>query len=170
MIVNYTGRRRYAQVIFETLNSKGEPLLAMDLVRNNIFYRAEREEIEVNDLYTKLWGPFDDPWWREASPFARPRRPRIDHFLTHVLGAETGERISMRELYAEYRSFAIPKGKPRFVNVENELQLLGKYSPIYETLEDRRIEEPDRDLHCLGRKLAAWQVTTPIQLYSNKYV
>ena len=29
-----------AQVIFETLNSKGEPLLAMDLVRNNIFHRA----------------------------------------------------------------------------------------------------------------------------------
>src|SRR5207253_4335601 len=29
-----------AQVIFETLNSKAEPLLAMDLVRNNIFHRA----------------------------------------------------------------------------------------------------------------------------------
>ncbi|MBB4209317.1 hypothetical protein [Roseinatronobacter bogoriensis] len=33
-------------MIFETLNSKGEPLLAMDLVRNNIFYRAEKEEAE----------------------------------------------------------------------------------------------------------------------------
>ena len=31
-----------AQVIFETLNSKAEPLLAMDLVRNNIFHRAGR--------------------------------------------------------------------------------------------------------------------------------
>lgn len=147
-----------AQVIFETLNSKGEPLLAMDLVRNNIFYRAEQESIEIEDLYFKLWEPFDDPWWREAAPFARPKRPRIDHFLTHVLGAETGERISMRELYAEYRSFAIPKGKPRFVNVETELQLLRKYSPIYETLEGRQGEDPD--LHWLGQKLAAWQVTT----------
>ncbi|MYD45464.1 MAG: DUF262 domain-containing protein [Gammaproteobacteria bacterium] len=147
-----------AQVIFETLNSKGEPLLAMDLVRNNIFYRAEREQIEVEDLYFELWDPFDDPWWREPAPFARPRRPRIDHFLTHVLAAQTGERISMRELYAEYRSFAIPKGTPRFNNVETELQLLRQYSPIYETLEDRSNE--CSDIHWLGRKLAAWQVTT----------
>ena len=147
-----------AQVIFETLNSKGEPLLAMDLVRNNIFYPAEQEQIVVEDLYFELWDPFDHTWWREAAPFARPKRPRIDHFLTHVLGAETGERISMRELYAEYRSFAIPKGTPRFVNVETELQLLRKYSPIYETLEGRINENPD--IHWLGRKLATWQVTT----------
>ena len=32
-----------AQVIFETLNSAGQPLLAMDLVRNNIFHRAEAQ-------------------------------------------------------------------------------------------------------------------------------
>ena len=64
----------------------------------------------------------------------------------------------MRELYAEYRAFAVPKGRPRFERVEDELQLLGKYSPIYETLEGRL--DDDRDLHWLGRKLAAWQVTT----------
>ena len=32
-----------AQVIFETLNERGEPLLAADLVRNNIFHRADAE-------------------------------------------------------------------------------------------------------------------------------
>lgn len=147
-----------AQVIFETLNSKGEPLLAMDLVRNNIFYRAERERTEVEGLYDDLWGPFDQPWWREQAPFARPRRPRIDHFLSHVLAAESGQKISMRELYAEYRSFAVPKGNPRFETVEDELRVLGKYSPIYRTLEGVRQE--DDDLYWLGRKLAAWQVTT----------
>ena len=43
-----------AQVIFETLNSKGEPLLAMDLVRNNIFHRAEQQDVSVEGLYAKL--------------------------------------------------------------------------------------------------------------------
>jgi uncharacterized protein with ParB-like and HNH nuclease domain len=147
-----------AQVIFETLNSKGEPLLAMDLVRNNIFYRAEKEEAEVTELYNDLWDPFDDPWWKEAAPFARPTRPRIDHFLAHVLGAQSGQKISMRELYAEYRAFAVPKGRPRFAQVEDELRLLGKYAPIYETLEGRLTEESD--LYWFGRKMAAWQVTT----------
>jgi hypothetical protein len=38
-----------AQVIFETLNAGGEPLAAMDLVRNDVFHRAARkgENLEV---------------------------------------------------------------------------------------------------------------------------
>ncbi|WP_208863754.1 DUF262 domain-containing protein, partial [Paracoccus marcusii] len=167
LVVITLGEDDDAQVIFETLNSKGEPLLAMDLVRNNIFYRAEKEEAEVEDLYHDLWDPFDHSWWKEAAPFARPTRPRIDHFLTHVLAAETGQKISMRELYAEYRAFAVPKGRPRFERVEDELDLLSSYSPIYETLEGRL--DDDKDLHWLGRKLAAWQVTTayPVAMQVN---
>ncbi|GGE05311.1 Protein of unknown function [Gemmobacter megaterium] len=158
LVVITLGEGDDAQVIFETLNSKGEPLLAMDLVRNNIFYRAEKEQAEVEDLYKTLWDPFDHAWWREAAPFARPTRPRIDHFLAHVLAAETGDKISMRELYAEYRAFAVPKGRPRFKQVEDELRVLGQYAPMYETLEGRISE--DADLHWFGRKLSAWQVTT----------
>lgn len=158
LVVITLGEGDDAQVIFETLNSKGEPLLAMDLVRNNIFYRAEKEQAEVEELYHELWDPFDHTWWREAAPFARPKRPRIDHFLAHVLAAQTGQKISLRELYAEYRAYAAPKGKPRFDQVEDELRVLGKYAPIYETLEGRL--DDNVDLYWLGRKLAAWQVTT----------
>ena len=158
LVVITLGEDDDAQVIFETLNSKGEPLLAMDLVRNNIFYRAEKEQAEVEGLYNDLWSPFDHSWWRQPAPSARPKRPRIDHFLTHVLAAETGQKISMRELYAEYRAFAVPKGKPRFDDVQDELQVLERYSPIYETLEGRI--SGDKGLRWLGRKLAAWQVTT----------
>ena len=42
LVVITLGEGDDAQVIFETLNSRGEPLLAMDLVRNNIFHRAEK--------------------------------------------------------------------------------------------------------------------------------
>jgi len=147
-----------AQVIFETLNSKGEPLLAMDLVRNNIFHRAEKQEAKVDELYKKLWDPLDDAWWKVDAPNARPRRPRIDHFLAHTLAAETGDKISMRELYAEYRDFFVPKGTPRFANVEDELKLLDHYAPLYETLEGRKSMDPD--IAWFGRKMAAWQVTT----------
>lgn len=147
-----------AQVIFETLNSKGEPLLAMDLVRNNIFHRAEKEGSSINELYKELWDPFDDSWWREPAPFARPRRPRIDHFLAHTLTAETGEKISMRELYAEYRAFAAPKGRPRFSSVRDELLVLQHYAPLYETLEGR--SAADETLDWLGPKFSSWQITT----------
>lgn len=164
LVVITLGEGDDAQVIFETLNSKGQPLLAMDLVRNNIFHRAEKQSTSTDELYKELWDPFDAPWWREDAPNARPRRPRIDHFLAHVLAAETGASIAMRELYAEYRSFAVPRGRPRFPNVEDELNVLQRHSPIYETLEGRKNESPT--MAWLGRKLATWQVTTayPIAL------
>lgn len=158
LVVISLGENDDAQVIFETLNSKGEPLLAMDLVRNNIFHRAEKQGAKVENLYRKLWDPLDDTWWRESAPNARPMRPRIDHFLAHTLAAETGAKISMRELYAEYRAFAVPKGKPRFQDVEDELKLLEHYAPIYETLEGRK--SVDADLAWFGRKMTSWQTTT----------
>lgn len=158
LVVITLGESDDAQVIFETLNSKGEPLLAMDLVRNNIFHRAEKQKAKVETLYKKLWDPLDHPWWREPAPNARPKRPRLDHFLAHMLAAETGQKISIRELYAEYRDFAVPKGRPRFENVEDELKLLEKYAPVYRTLEGK--EDCDPSLKWLGRKLTTWQVTT----------
>lgn len=159
LVVITLGEEDDAQVIFETLNSKGEPLLAMDLVRNNIFYRAEKEGASAEALYKELWDPFDEDWWRVSAPNARPKRPRIDHFLSHVLAAQTGEKISVRELYSEYRAFVSPKGKPRFPEVETELRLLEGYAPVY-----RAIEGHDRetypDLAWLGEKLSTWQITT----------
>lgn len=158
LVVITLGESDDAQVIFETLNSKGEPLLAMDLVRNNIFYRAEKENVEVESLYSEFWDQLDESWWRENAPNARPRRPRIDHFLAHVLTAETGASISVRELYAEYREFAVPKGKPRFPQVVDELKLLDRYVPIYRTLEGKG--NADETTAWLGRKLRTWLVTT----------
>ena len=175
LVVITLGENDDAQVIFETLNSKGEPLLAMDLVRNNIFYRAEKQNRaekqkgKVEELYERRWTPLDDLWWRNRAPNARPIRPRIDHFLAHVLVAESGKKISMRELYAEYREFAVPNGKPRFTNVEDELKLLEGYIPIYRTLEGAE-ENGSHALRWLGRKLSTWQVTTiyPVALQIGK--
>lgn len=56
LVVITLGEGDDAQVIFETLNSKGEPLLAMDLVRNNIFHRAEKQTTATDELYKELSG------------------------------------------------------------------------------------------------------------------
>ena len=173
LIVITLDERDDAQVIFETLNSAGQPLLAMDLVRNNIFHRAEAQYHDVHEaerqdnessrqraenLYRKVWAPFDDAWWRMAAPFARPQRPRIDHFLANVLTAETGERTTVRELYAEYRAWATPNRRPRFEAVEDELAILEKHSPAYETLEGKG--KGDETISWLGERLRVWQQTT----------
>ncbi|KAB2958483.1 MAG: DUF262 domain-containing protein [Candidatus Methylomirabilis oxygeniifera] len=150
-----------AQVIFETLNSKAEPLLAMDLVRNNIFHRAEAQGESADKLFEKVWRPLDDSFWKADSPRAKPRRPRIDHFLSHVLTAQTGRDISLRELYAEYRSFTRPNGRPRFPTVQEELEALMRYAPIYRTLEEGKTGS---SLGWIGSKLSVWEITTAYPL------
>jgi len=146
-----------AQVIFETLNSRGEPLLAMDLVRNNIFHRAEAQGEQAEGLFETRWKPFDQLFWKEDAPRAKPKRPRIDHFLSYALTAQTGEETSLRELYAEYRAYARPKGKARFATVGEELDALLRFNPVYEALEKGK---GDADVAWLGRKLATWEVAT----------
>ncbi|MCW7546289.1 DUF262 domain-containing protein [Aurantimonas litoralis] len=156
LVVIQLGEDDDAQVIFETLNSKAEPLLAMDLVRNNIFHRAEAQGESVEDLFEDKWSIFEDEsFWKADAPRAKPKRPRIDHFLSHALTAMTGRETSLREVYAEYRDFARPKGNPRFETVGEELDALTRYAPVYRTL-----EVPDNSsLGWLGEKLTVWEVT-----------
>ncbi len=80
------------QVIFETLNARGEPLLASDLVRNFVFLEATRQGQPVQTLYQEFWSPFDlviagtkrvaaNAYWREKERQGRLTYPRIDLFF-----------------------------------------------------------------------------------------
>ena len=152
-----------AQAIFESLNSKGQALTAMDLVRNDIFRRVEREKGRdaVKYYYDQIWASFEHTWWSTRAPNSNPPKPRIDHFLAHVLRAETGKEIQVRNLYADYREFATPRKISRFENVDDELELLQQYAPMYEVLEDRgNTPKNETSLSWLGNKLRAWKITT----------
>jgi len=80
------------QVIFETLNARGEPLLASDLIRNFVFLEATRKGMPVGELYGKYWQDFDEQkdahqkvssnkYWREKERQGRITHPRIDLFF-----------------------------------------------------------------------------------------
>ena len=63
----------------------------------------------------------------------------------------------MRELYAEYRAFAVPKGNPRFDNVEDELRILKNIRQSMKPLKDAKMTIKT----FIGSdESAAWQVTT----------
>lgn len=82
------------QVIFETLNARGEPLLASDLIRNLVFLEAARNGKPVPTLYDTYWKRFDEQsdekkvvganrYWREKERQGRLTYPRIDLFFFH---------------------------------------------------------------------------------------
>ncbi len=81
-------------MIFETLNARGEPLLASDLIRNFVFLEAARRGQAVDSLYLQHWQGFDEQrdqndvvtanrYWRERERQGRITYPRIDLFFFH---------------------------------------------------------------------------------------
>ena len=120
-----------AQVIFETLNFGGEPLAAMDLVRNDVFHRAARNNENIEDLMDTGWSMFETQFWKEKATQGRITKPRMDFFLAHALAAETGKETLLNELYAAYKRYSSERNYP---TVEAELQTLRKHAPTYQAL------------------------------------
>ena len=53
------------QLIFETLNDRGTPLLAADLIKNYLFQQCEEIGADVDAWSDTYWQDFDDDWWRD---------------------------------------------------------------------------------------------------------
>jgi hypothetical protein len=126
-----------AQVIFETLNARGEPLLPADLLRNYIFLRASRGGEIVEDLYEQFWKHFDEPFWRVSVSQGRLSRPRSDLFMQHFLASRLLVDIPVKHLFVEYK-YWIERQQP-FKNVSEELATLARQGNHF-----RRLIEPKR--------------------------
>jgi uncharacterized protein with ParB-like and HNH nuclease domain len=99
-----------AQVIFETLNSRGAPLLPGDLVKNYLFRRVQLEGLKAEPLYEQHWRAFDKEWWRTEMRQGRLKRPRLDIFLQHYLSLKTRDDVLVTHIFETYRKFAEGSG------------------------------------------------------------
>lgn len=148
-----------SQVIFETLNARGEPLLPADLLRNFIFIRAARAGEPQEELYDEYWRPFDDDFWRVPVRQGRLRRPRSDLFLQHFLASREGRDIPLGHLFVEYRHW-INRSEP-FGTVRDELATLARQRDDF-----RRIvaPHPEDALFATSQFLDAFDVRTTYPL------
>ena len=105
-----------SQMIFETLNARGQPLLPSDLIRNFVFMRAaSKSEKESEQLYATYWAEFDESlyddgrnekrFWHQDERQGRLVRPRIDLFVYHYLTMKTERDIRIGHLFEEFRSW-----------------------------------------------------------------
>jgi hypothetical protein len=107
---------------------------------------------------TKYWHIFEDAFWKSEHTQGRLRKPLMDFFLAHTLGAETGELISLTELYAEYKKFAKTKAGQ---SVAEELASITRYAPIYRELVN---PEDDSPLYLLSKRLNTFDLSTAYPL------
>ena len=100
-----------AQVIFETLNARGTPLQAADLIKNLLFQRAEQEGDSVETLYERDWAPFDRGSWRTEIRQGRLMRPVLDVFLGHWLAMTKESETLIHQLFSAFRENLISSGR-----------------------------------------------------------
>lgn len=143
------------QVIFETLNARGEPLLPADLLRNYIFLRAARRGEPQESLYEEFWQDFDEEFWRVKIKQGRLKRPRSDLFVQHFLASRRTVDIPVRHLFVEYK-YWIEQKEP-FDSVREELSTLSRQGADF-----RRIIAPKKDdpLYDLATFLQTFDIRT----------
>jgi len=129
-----------AQVIFETLNARGAPLLASDLVRNFVFLNASRQGQDPEVLYERWWKEFDEKpadeasevkFWKVEQKQGRLKRPRLDLFLMHYITCRTEQEVAAGGLFDAFRSYwrQVPER-----STENELQEQRRYAAAFASL------------------------------------
>ena len=115
------------QVIFETLNARGEPLLASDLVRNFVFLEAARRGQSVEALYANHWQGFDEcrdqnnivtanRYWREKERQGRITSPRIDLFFFHYTVLRRRQETMVSHVFLSFKEWW--QGEPRDIDAE----------------------------------------------------
>jgi hypothetical protein len=157
------------QVIFETLNARGQPLLPSDLLRNYIFLRAASEPgVDPDALYQHYWHEFDnrrqdggeERFWHAQERQGRLTRPRIDLFLFHYLVMQTGRDLLNGQLFREFRDWHAESQ----MSVEALLTDLNRYAVIFAGL----VEPKGNDRPAVfAQRLKALDTSTvyPLLLY-----
>ena len=146
-------------VIFETLNARGTPLLASDLVKNYVLQTIAQRGLDAEALYKERWLAFDQTWWRSEIRQGRLVRPRIDVFLNYWLIMRTADEVSSDDVFAAFRRY-VASGH----SVEHVIEDLHKVGGAYRQFENYEPFTPE------GMFFYRWQVmdagvSTPLLLW-----
>lgn len=150
-----------AQIIFETLNARGTPLRAADLVKNLLFRTLQDAGRAVERLYRDHWSPFEDPYWEQDVRQGRLVRSRIDTFLGHFLVVLLQSEVQAHDLFPAAR---------RHVGTDPDraeafLRELARYAVVYRDIDAARtgIDEEDAALQRL--RMVDTQTLLPLLLW-----
>lgn len=121
-----------SQEIFETLNARGTPLTAADLVRNFVFQRLAAEGGDTAKAYRDDW-PFETKFWMKDVSVGRNFVSRSSLFLNQWLVARTGEEISPQSTFTRFKSYVELQSGQKMADL---LPVLKRQSQQYEAWTD----------------------------------
>jgi len=115
-----------AQEIFETLNARGTPLTAADLIKNFVFQRLDVSPEKAEKAYHEYWRDFETPFWEKEVSSGRVLYTRSSLFLNQWLIAQTAKDITAREVFSQFKRFVTD-------NEESMTELLTRIRDCAET-------------------------------------
>ena len=150
-----------AQEIFASLNGLGKPLSPFDIIRNDVFHRAQKANEDSETLFDEKWQQFEQPFWTQQVRQGRRERARADHLIAHTVVAETAREVNVGKVSAEYQQYV--REYP-FQDVSEELEMLLSHASTY-----RAIEEKGGIFAKIGEFLQLWDMSTfhPLILWIN---
>jgi hypothetical protein len=126
-----------AQEIFETLNARGTPLTAADLIKNFVFQRLNGTPEEAESAYHQFWHLFETPFWETEISSGRIKHTRSSLFLTHWLIAQTRQDITIREVFSRFKIFVTDLSEP----VENLLPQLHRAALEFQKVSEGSLKQ-----------------------------
>ena len=123
-----------SQEIFYSLNSQGKPLSQSDLLRSLIFMRAEKEEIDRDEIFDEYWGKFETDFWSAEIKRAGRSMSRLDLGLRYFLMAKSGQLVDARRVNEEYRRW-VSADPPKYKTVREELADFTRHAGVYQRYE-----------------------------------
>lgn len=140
------GGKDNPNLIFETLNARGTPLLAWDLIKNELMHRASQAIESPEALYAEFIGPLEqDDWWRTDVRQGSLFVPRIEAFLFHWLTLRTNSNVPADGVFGALKAYL--KGRSHR-DVARDLSVVATQYKLLETITDHTP---------LGRFLHRWR-------------
>jgi len=119
-----------AQEIFETLNARGTPLTAADLIKNLVFQRLNANPEIAEKVYHQYWEQFETKFWEEEVSSGRVLWSRSSLFLNQWLTSQTQQDVPSREVFASFKRYLDDVHQP----IEQVLQHIKDCADIYEAM------------------------------------
>jgi alkylated DNA nucleotide flippase Atl1 len=138
--INLTANEN-SQEIFETLNSRGTPLTAADLIRNFVFQRLAAGGADTR-AHLAHW-PFETEFWEADVSVGRFPMQRSSLFFNQWLISRVGEEVSPRATFARFKQYV--EDCERGETVVTLLPLIRRQAEAYESWTSAA-RDPDRQL------------------------
>jgi alkylated DNA nucleotide flippase Atl1 len=140
--INLTANEN-SQEIFETLNARGTPLTAADLIRNFVFQRltAEGEDTRV---YLDDW-PFETEFWEKDVSVGRFPMQRSSLFFNQWLIGRVDDEVGPRATFARFKQYVEQIHHESGHKVADLLPVIRKQAETYEAW-TRAADDGDRQL------------------------